>query len=356
MPALTYRQAGLVLRRGPAPSGAGRGAAATERQVRDLQHDLRKLGYLKSGIDGRFGSGTERAVKALQHDLLHNTGLGSDASAPVRVVDYNHARVSQVTGETDQGLVECLSDILDDPKFCKLPRAIDPVVENRRIVSSFAQMTSRSVPIPFVLAILKQESDLKHFCQPPHGDEDTYIVVGLDANAGEDYIITSRGYGAGQYTLFHHPPRGDEVVDFMLDVSRNLSKAMRELREKFDRFVAGSTSGTRANDRLAEIGDVPLRLCKYPPGEPRHLRDCKQCLAGAGKMDIRAGRTPVFEGADILFEPTQYYEKADYNDVPLRKNIECDWPYAMRRYNGSGINSYHYQVRVLKHLLSLDIH
>ncbi len=30
-----------------------------EREARDLQRDLRKLGYLKSGIDGRFGISTE---------------------------------------------------------------------------------------------------------------------------------------------------------------------------------------------------------------------------------------------------------------------------------------------------------
>jgi len=35
------------------------------------------------------------------------------------------------------------------------------------------------------------------------------------------------------------------------------------------------------------------------------------------------------------------------------KNIECDWPYAARRYNDSGINAYHYQVRVLRNVLRL---
>lgn len=346
MPALTYREHGLVLKRG---------GLAADRQVRDLQHALRKLGYLKSGIDGKFGPATERAVKALQHDLIHNNGVGSDGNAPVRVTGYNRGRVSQVTGEVDQEMVECISDILDDPKFCTLPRASDPLIENLRIRERLLQVTSRSVPVPFVLAILKQESNLKQFYEPPPNDEDTYIVVGLDTNAEEDYIITSRGYGAGQYTLFHHPPRGEEVADFMLDVSRNLSKAMRELREKFDHFVVSYDPNTRADDRLAEIGDGPLRVCKHAPADPRHLQDCRACLLDAGVTEIRAGSTPVYTGADLLFEPTQYYDQADYRDVPVRKNIGCDWPYAMRRYNGSGINSYHYQVRVLKHLLALPI-
>jgi hypothetical protein len=34
----------------------------------------------------------------------------------------------------------------------------------------------------------------------------------------------------------------------------------------------------------------------------------------------------------------------------VRAEIPCDWPYAVRRYNGSGINSYHYQVRILRYL------
>jgi hypothetical protein len=141
----------------------------------------------------------------------------------------------------------------------------------------------------------------------------------------------------------------------MLDVGRNLSEAMRELRKKFDHFVVSQDPETCAHDRLAEIGGVPLRVCKYEPGDPGYLKDCMACLLNAGMTTIRAGSTPVYDGAELRFEPTQYYKEADYRDVPVRKNIGCDWPYAMRRYNGSGLNSYHYQVRVLKHLLALPI-
>ena len=28
----------------------------------------------------------------------------------------------------------------------------------------------------------------------------------------------------------------------------------------------------------------------------------------------------------------------------------CDWPYAARQYNGAGLNSYHYQIAILKSL------
>ncbi len=62
MPVLTYRRPGLIIRRG--------GSEASNEQVRHLQRDLRQLGYLRKGIDGKFGKGTELAVAALQHDLL----------------------------------------------------------------------------------------------------------------------------------------------------------------------------------------------------------------------------------------------------------------------------------------------
>ena len=83
------------------------------------------------------------------------------------------------------------------------------------------------------------------------------------------------------------------------------------------------------------------------------MKDCKQCSIDANPQDIEESVTPLFEGSTYTFVPTQYYKKASYLSVPLRKNIGCDWPYAARRYNGSGMNSYHYQVRVLINLLFL---
>ncbi|MEW6220940.1 MAG: peptidoglycan-binding domain-containing protein [Thermodesulfobacteriota bacterium] len=344
---LSYQTPGLVLEKG--------GTAATNRQVRDLQRHLRQLGYLKQGIDGRFGDGTRRAVMALQHDLLHNVGKSrqGDGAAPVAVLNYNQGRVVQVTGVVDQGLAACLRDLVADSLFPKLPAAQDPVAENKRILTMLRDMDSAAVPVPFLLAILTQESGLRHFNVPAKDDEDTFITVGLDTNATERHIITSRGYGAGQYTLFHHPPTTAEVGAFMLDPVRNVEGAIAELRDKLDHFVNGSTSGTRADDRLREIGNGPLRLCKYAEGDSRHLRDCQNCLADAGSTTITMGVTPFYEGAAHVFTQTQYYQAETYSRVPIRKNIGCDWPYAVRRYNGAGVNSYHYQVRVLLHLLAL---
>jgi hypothetical protein len=345
MPKRSYRKRGLVLGRG----GIGIG----EQQIIELQRDLRQLGYLKAGIDGKFGPGTERAVRSLEWDLLHNDGRssGGDGNAPVRVLDFNCGRVVGVSGTMDQGLAGCIADMLADPEFPVLPKAEDPRAENGRILAVMAQLSSKQVPVPFIMGILQQESGLRHFNEPSRNDEDTYITVGLDTNASEKHIITSRGYGAGQYTLFHHPPRKQEVDDFMLDVEKNLQKAMGELREKFDYFVNGPTSGTRADDRLAECGDGPLRVCKYRTGDPRYLRDCRQCMVDAGQMAIRDGVTPLFQGSKFRFVDTEYYRSADYDSVPIRKKIPCDWPYAVRRYNGAGVNSYHYQVKVLKNVL-----
>ena len=347
MPVLSYRRPGLILRRG--------GHSATEKQVRQLQRDLRQLGYLKKGIDGKFGGGTAKAVMALQHDLLHNLGqsMRNDGDAPVRVLDYNQGRVVDVTGIVDQRLVGCISDMLDDPNFAVLPKADNPREENSHIVSMMKEMPSREAPIPFLMAMLKQESGLKHYNEPKKNDEDSYIVIGLDTNASLKHIITSRGYGAGQYTLFHHPPQKEEVEDFMLDVGKNLQKAIWEFKEKFDHFVNGGTSGTTADDRIVEFGSGPLRHCKFTVNDHRYMRDCKQCMIDAGQTIIREGVTPFYRGSRHKFLPTQYYKSAFYESVPIRKNIECDWPYAARRYNGSGINSYHYQVRVLRNVLRL---
>lgn len=338
MPVLSYRQPGLVL---------AVDSPAARQQVCDLQHDLRSLGYLRRGIDGAFGPGTQQAVRALQFDLLHNAGTGSDGSAPVRVVDYNRGRVAAVDGRVDQSLVEVISDILDDARFPKLPFSKTPAADNQKIAIQIAALPSTRVPTPYLVAILKQESGMMHFVVPAGADQDDFVVVGCDTNSGDPSAITSRGYGAGQYTLFHHPPRPEEVTGLILDPGHNVARAADLLRDKFDGFVNGPTS--TADDRIAEIGKGPLRICKYAPSDPRYMTDCRACCAAAGFRDTAAG-LPVFPGSSTTWAPTQYYGSASYKNVPVREKIGCDWPYAVRRYNGGGINSYHYQAKVLKNL------
>lgn len=63
------------------------------------------------------------------------------------------------------------------------------------------------------------------------------------------------------------------------------------------------------------------------------MTDCKQCARDAGVEDIEEGVTLLYEGSTHAFRPTQYYKKASYRGVPVRGNVGCDWPYAVRRYN-----------------------
>jgi Putative peptidoglycan binding domain len=337
--ALVYRRSGLVLRRGLAPADL----------VTPLQQDLRKLGYLRSGIDGQFGDGTERALRALQYDLLHAGQRGSDGEAPVALAAFNQGRVTSVTGVLDESLAACLEDILADDRVPALPRSDDPVRANREAFASVQGLQGLRVPRPFLLAILLQESGGQHFRTPTAGNTDDFIVVGLDRNdQGQPDHITSRGYGIGQYTLFHHPPRADEVATLMLDPARNVQRAVRELDDKLEHFVNGPTSGQQADDRLAEFGTGGLRRCRFEPGDPRFMTDCVRC-AGETLMDVGPA-TPLHPRTTETLHPTDYHPETRYLKVPDRAKLGCDWPYAVRRYNGGGVNSYHYQYQVLQRL------
>ena len=334
-----YLEPGVVLRLG-----------LVSPAVQDLQRDLRRLGYLRTGIDGRFGPVTTAAVKALQHDLLHNRGRGRDGDAPVAICDYNRGRVHHVTGVADPRLGECIANMLNDPLYPKLPFALDPVAENRRACAAVEALALRSVPLPFLLGVLAQESGLRHFAVPTPGNADNFVVVGLDSAGRDPWTITSRGYGIGQYTLFHHPPRADEVRDLILDPVRNVEHAIAALFEKWTHFVISDDPRVRADDRLAEHGSAPLRICKYDPADAaRYLRDCRRCLQEAGYEDL-GPTAPLHPGAAERYAPARFYPETTYRDVPIRRNVPCDWPYAIRRYNGAGSDSYHYQARVLLHV------
>ncbi len=342
MPTPSYVQPDLTL----SADGGG-----TPDQVRELQRDLRRLGYLRRTIDGSFGPGTSRAVMALQHDLLANDGRSSqgDGAAPVRLTGYNKGRVTTPTGIVDQSLVACIVEMLDDDAYPKLPDAADPAAANRQAIQLIADMPADRVPPPWLIAILMQETGLMQYAVPrAAGDQDGFVILGTDLDPADPTIIRSRGYGIGQYTLFHHPPRPEEVAGFISDPTANVGRALSVLREKFDTFVNGPQS--KADDRIAEAGTGPLRECIFPAGDPKHMRACKECIAAAGTRDIVMG-TPVFPGATLMWQPSPpAHPETGYTGVPCREKLPCDWPYAVRRYNGGGINSYHYQAKVMQHL------
>jgi peptidoglycan hydrolase-like protein with peptidoglycan-binding domain len=317
--------------------------------VKALQRDLRALGYLHHGIDGGFGGLSTAAVRALQFDLLYNEGLGSDGNAPVAVANYNKGRVAAVTGVVDANTAACIGDMLDDPAFPKVPKAANPPTENKQATDAIAAASSKTAPTPFLLAMFKQESGGRHYREPAGIDEDSFVVIGLDRSTGVKDHITSRGYGIGQYTIFHHPPAQAEIDDFILDPVQNVAKAFEEFRNKFDHFVLGANG---ADDRKAENPLLPLRLCKYAASDPKYMQDCRACAKAAPRVNLSAG-SRLYPGSTDTLQPTQYYASANYPDLPDRSALGCDWPYAARRYNGGGVNSYHYQARILKNLATM---
>ena len=331
-----------------------RGAADTG-LVRALQCDLRALGYLKQGMDGVFQGATDAAVRRLQHDLMTNDGHSTrdDGDAPVAIRDYNQGRVAQETGVVDPGLAACIEALLIDSRVPKLPSSADAPADNRAARAAVAAAQSLRSPAPFLLAIFGQESADRHYCEPSGGDTDSFVVLGLDYLPGQEIRVTSRGYGIGQYTIFHHPPRPEEVQDFVIDPVRNVQKADGELRAKFDGFVLGGTPDTTADDRVAEHPLLKeLRPCRYQSGDARYLRDCRACAMQVRKVDL-APDTPAYHGATETYAPAPHYAPTTYHGVPDRAEFLCDWPYAVRRYNGSGPDSYNYQARVLLNLLNV---
>ena len=124
--------------------------------------------------------------------------------------------------------------------------------------------------------------------------------------------------------------------------------AAGELSEKFETFVNGPTPGQQAEDRLAEIGSGVLRRCRYAADDARYMLDCVRCAAES-RLNIGV-TTPLHPKTTDTLQPTQYHPETSYTNVPDRAKLGCDWPYAVRRYNGSGVNSYHYQFEVLQRL------
>jgi hypothetical protein len=317
--------------------------------ILDLQHDLRALGYLHYGIDGVWGGLLDAAIRSIRIDLCSPVHAPAVAGANAGGVVVSAP--PDGTAGVEPVLADCIAALASDSAFTKLPASSDAPGDNRRTFQAFRAMHSDRAPVPFLAAMLRQESDGRHYHEPTTSDSDSFVVVGLDKNdASQPDRITSRGYGLGQYTLFHHPPTPEERASFIDDPIGNLQMAFAELREKFDGFIKSTDADRRADDHEAEHPLRKLTLCKYQSTDPRYLSDCRNCALAAGTTDLHEGN-PVYPDATTLWGPTKYYLDRGYFGVPRRAAFPCDWPYAARRYNGSGINSFHYQARILRNLL-----
>lgn len=340
--ALSYRTAGLGSAADPDPG-----------LVQALQRDLRRLGYLKRGIDGVLGEGTRSAVRRLQFDLLHNFGgsTGGDGGAPVAIASFNKG-VHVLSGIVDPAVADSIEALLADERATKLPNHSDPAAANRAALARLANAGSTIAPVPFLFAIFAQESGSEHYAVPAGAaDQDDYVTLGLDCNSDAPDEVTSRGYGLGQYTIFHHPPRADELALFIADPLRNAEKASDRLRDKFDNFIVGKTADTRADDRAAEHPEISLRLCRYPRTDQRYMTACSNCAHEVGKVDIGPDR-PLYPDASQTYGEAPHDAEPAYRNVPDRAAFLCDWPYAVRRYNGSGPDSFNYQACVLLFLVA----
>src|SRR5258708_20945929 len=139
-----------------------------------------------SGSEGIFKVGTDKAVRAMQYELLNNDGSGKDGRAPVALMSFNVGakgpRVTNVTGVLDSALADAIADSLDHLEVGKVPSADDPVAENTKALAEIANTTSGKAPAPFIVAIVRQESNGQHFHVPRKDDDDTFVLIGLDRN------------------------------------------------------------------------------------------------------------------------------------------------------------------------------
>lgn len=181
--------------------------------VRAVQVDLRKIGYLHSGVDGVFRLDAKVTIRALQYNLINNQGLSSieNGDAPVTVVTVNIGTdgtlVQCVTGIFDQNVPNCFANMIADDREPKLAEGDDPVVANEQAVDAIVAHVDQSRPFIFDIAITHQESGGKLFAVPFGADLDHLATIGLDRNGQFLDRLTTRGYDIDQYTLFHHPRR-----------------------------------------------------------------------------------------------------------------------------------------------------
>jgi hypothetical protein len=272
----------------------------------------------------------------------------------IRGRDWNQGRIKKVTGIVDKNLVQIIQSMLEasDEEFFKVPYTKTRKEINQKAIQLLNQqedkIISQGVPPTFIKAILKQETGMAHY------DIDGFVYVGCDETS-PTYVYKSRGWGMGQYTITHHPPTIKEAEEFINNPVNNIAKVVKELKEKFDLYIVSNSPAQRADERMGFLresskhkyiigksrGNSPLIACKYEKSSPKYMKDCINCVKNARREDEWYG--------DLR------WHKSSHKNVPVWSDIPCDWPVAVRRYNGSGPNSFAYRAEILWHILGKDI-
>src|SRR5262249_57401604 len=131
-----------------------------------------------------------------------------------------------IHGSVSKAAADCIAAPLAADAYPKVPNAADAAAANAAAVQLITNAPSTVAPTPFTLAMFRQESNLQHYRVPSGANSDNFVTLGLDTKFPEQQNrVTSRGYGLGQFTIFHHPPRPAQVAHFILDPAPNVAKA-----------------------------------------------------------------------------------------------------------------------------------
>jgi len=282
-------------------------------------------------VQDRFNSKLSSAVKSLKWELINNRSLS-------RFGNY-----SAVNDTVTNALVVTMESMVQDPEIGVVYGTKDYEGANSKVELRIKGFSSEEFPQPLMGAILYEETGLRWF-RP-----DGYPTIGLDFNdKSNPERITSRGFFVSQRTLFKYPV-DQSRIDSMDSLDEDLNFFSRHLENKYKKYIVSSKPSVRDDLRLESFSKSELRGCKYSPDDSKYMIDCKNCVEGLKRRDYPLG-VRLAKGSSWKLRKTRYHKRDGYKNMPDFKEFPCDYLFAIRRYNGGGINSFHYLMQVLEHL------
>lgn len=274
----------------------------------------------------------KRGIKSLQFELLYNPELSK--------INYT----GKLDGERTHVLREALKKMWDCSDIPRITKVDNPSEANSKIREIIENKLKSSFPKPLVLAVLEQESNLMWY------RKDGYPTIGLDYNNKvQPYVITSRGLFLSQRTVFDYPFKQEQLNQYD-SVEVDLNFVVDLLNLKYDKFIVSKDPKTNDDLRSSSFGSEDLRGCKYETSDSRYKSDCKNCVWSGDLRDYKKDRSVLGDKKQWVLKSSQYHKIKQYLQFPDYSKFPCDYLFSIRRYNGSGINSFHYLMRVLKHL------